>query len=334
LEVVEAKRGQGGEPQRVIPADVSVIVVNWNSLSYLSECLTSIYQYTEGVSFEVIVVDNASPEGGVDILEKKFPQIKVIKSDKNLGFAGANNLGFRYSTGAYILFLNPDTRLAGPAINVLLERTKLLPDAGVVGGKLLNTDLSVQTAAVQKFPTLLNQLPNVEYLRTRWPSCPLWDISPLFRETGGAVKVDVIPGACMMLKREVFERAGLFTEDYFMYAEDIDLNYKVRLLGLSSYYVGAARVVHHGGTSSSRQPVSHWSVLMKHRAMLKYYRKIGGPAYSALYQITMGISAVLHLMLLGVAFPFGDQQSVRVKSAKWKTVLRWSLGLERPTVNA
>jgi N-acetylglucosaminyl-diphospho-decaprenol L-rhamnosyltransferase len=334
LEVVEAKRGQGGEPQRVIPADVSVIVVNWNSLSYLSECLTSIYQYTEGVSFEVIVVDNASPEGGVDVLEEKFPQIKVIKSDKNLGFAGANNLGFRYSTGAYILFLNPDTRLAGRAINVLLEQAKSLSDAGVVGGKLLNTDLSVQTASVQKFPTLLNQLTNIEYLRTRWPGCPLWDISPLFRDTEGAVKVDVIPGACMMLKREVFERAGLFTEDYFMYAEDIDLNYKVRLLGLSSYYVGAARVVHHGGTSSSRQPVSHWSVLMKHRAMLKYYRKIGGPAYSALYQITMGISAVLHLVLLGAAFPFGDQQSVRVKSAKWKTVLRWSLGLERPTVNA
>jgi hypothetical protein len=220
-----------------------------------------------------------------------------------------------------------------PAVNILLEQMKILPDAGIVGCKLLNSDLSVQTASVQKFPTLLNQLANIEYLRMKWPSCPLWDISPLFRETEFPVKVEVIPGACMLLRRGVFERVGLLTEDYFMYAEDIDLNYKLKRLGLSSYYVGAAQIVHHGGTSSSRQPVSHWSILMKHRAMTKYYRMIGGPVYGLLYRITMGVSALVHLVFLAALFPLGDKEIVRLRSAKWSTVLQWSIGFDQPTIS-
>jgi GT2 family glycosyltransferase len=333
LEVAEHNAIRSSGPPPSDKVDVSVVCVNWNSLSYLRESLASIYEYTSGIRFEIIVVDNASPDGGGDALKAEFPQIILVKSSNNLGFAGANNLGFRHSLGSYVLLLNPDTKLVSPAINILLEQMKSLPDAGIVGCKLLNTDMSVQTASVQKFPTLLNQLTNVEYLRTRWPGCPLWDISPLFRSSEAPVKVEVIPGACMLLKREIFEKAGLLTEDYFMYAEDIDLNYKVRRLGLSSYYVGAAQIVHHGGTSSSRQMVSHWSIIMKHRAMLKYYRMIGGPFYGLLYRMTMGLSAVVHLALLSAAFPFGDKELVCLKFGKWRTVLKWSVGLGQPGVN-
>jgi N-acetylglucosaminyl-diphospho-decaprenol L-rhamnosyltransferase len=313
--------------------EVSVICVNWNSVSYLRECLASIYEHTTALRFEIIVVDNASPDGGVDVLKMEFPEIALVKSVRNLGFAGACNLGFRHSSGEYILLLNPDTELVGPAINTLLTQMKGLPDAGIVGCKLLNTDLSVQTASVQKFPTLLNQLTNIESLRTRWPGCPLWDISPLFRNSESPVKVEVIPGACMLLRRDIFERAGLLTEDYFMYAEDIDLNYKVKRLGLSSYYVGAAQIVHHGGTSSSRQPASHWSILMKHRAMTKYYHMLGGPVYGQLYRLTMGLSALLHVALLTFGAPFRDRDIVRLKLAKWSTVLRWAVGIDQPKIN-
>ncbi len=315
------------------PVEVSIVCVNWNSVPYLRECLASVYHYTSKIRFEIIVVDNASPDGGIDDLKEQFPEITVVKSSKNLGFAGASNLGFRHASGKYILLLNPDTRLINPAINILLEMIKTLPDAGVVGCKLLNTDLTVQTASVQKFPTLLNQLANLEYLRVRWPGFPLWDISPLFRDEVAPVRVEVIPGACMLLKREVFEKVGLLTEDYFMYAEDIDLNYKMRRAGLASYYVGAAHIVHHGGTSSLQQPVSNWSILMKHRAMLKYYRKIGGSVYGMLYRVVMGTSALVHLVLLAAVFPFGDKKVVRLKAAKWNTVLRWSVGLDQPPIN-
>ena len=337
LEVVDRKRvhDQVLDPimRTTDTIELSIVCVNWNSLAYLRECIESIYQNTSGINFEIIVVDNASPDRGGETLEQEFPEITVVKSENNLGFAGASNLGFRHSHGSHVLLLNPDTKLIGPAINILLQQIRSLPDAGIVGGKLLNTDSSIQTASVQKFPTLLNQLTNVEYLRMKWPGCPLWDISPLFLDTPQPIKVEVIPGACMLLKREVFERVGLLTEDYFMYAEDIDLNYKVRNLGLSSYYVGTAQIVHHGGTSSSRQPVSHWSILMKHRAMLMYYRMIGGPVYGLLYRVTMGLSALVHLALLAVLFPFGNKEEIRLKTEKWYTVLRWSLRLEQPVTS-
>jgi GT2 family glycosyltransferase len=211
--------------------ELSIICVNWNSLEYLRECIASVYQHTHGVSFEIIVVDNASPQGGVDALKQQFPEITIIKSEKNLGFAGANNVGFRRSSGDYVLFLNPDTKLAEPAINAMLQHIKMLPDAGIVGCKLLNTDLSVQLTSIQKFPTILNQVLDAEYLQLRWPHCFLWEIAPLFSNEVKLLKVEVITGACMLLRREVFERVGMFSEDYFMYAEDIDLNYKVRRAG-------------------------------------------------------------------------------------------------------
>jgi N-acetylglucosaminyl-diphospho-decaprenol L-rhamnosyltransferase len=309
--------------------DLSIICVNWNSLDYLLECIASIYEHTRGISYEVIVVDNASPEGRIEILEQQFPQVKIVRSDKNIGFAGANNLGFRQSSGQHVLLLNPDTKLIGPAITIMLEQIDSLPDAGIVGCKLLNTDLSTSTSSIQKFPTILNQLLNVEYLRLAFPSFPLWDISPLFSETSHPIKVEVIPGACMMLKRDTFERVGLLTEDYFMYAEDIDLNYKLRKLGLSSYYVGAAQIVHHGGGSSSRQKVSQWSTVMTYKAMLRFYRTSRGRMYAAAYRAAMGLAAAARLALLAIMFPFGDRDGIRCAAAKWSTVLKWALGVER-----
>lgn len=309
--------------------DLSIICVNWNSMDYLLECIASIYKFTPDVLFEVIVVDNASPEGGLEILATQFPLVRIVRSDHNLGFAGANNLGFRHCVGRHILLLNPDTKLMGPAINTMLDRLKSLPDAGIVGCQLLNSDFSVSTSSIQKFPTILNQLFNLEYLRLRFPAFALWDIEPLFAPATGPIKVDVIPGACMMLKRDVFERVGLLTEDYFMYAEDIDLNYKVRQLGFTSYYVGEAQIVHHGGGSSSRQKVNQWSTVMTYRAMLRFYRMSRGRMYGAAYRLAMGCAAVIRLVILAILFPFGDRQSIRWTAAKWSVVLKWAVGMEQ-----
>src|SRR5579872_7241306 len=214
--------------------ELSIICVNWNSVDYLRECIASVYEFTRDISFEIIVVDNASSQEGVDALKEKFPEVTLIKSAKNLGFAGANNLGFRRSSGAYVLLLNPDTKLISPAINVMLEHMKSLTDAGIVGCKLLNTDLSVQLTAIQKFPTILNQVFDLEYLQLRWPRCPLWEIAPLFSTSVKVIKVEVISGACMLLRRQVFQQVGMFSEEYFMYAEDIDLNYKVKSAGFTN----------------------------------------------------------------------------------------------------
>jgi GT2 family glycosyltransferase len=305
--------------------DLSIICVNWNSLAYLRECIASVYEQTHGISFEIIVVDNASPEGGVNGLKEEFPEIVLIKSPENIGFARANNLGFRNASGEYVLLLNPDTKLTSPAISILIENARALPDFGIVGGKLLNSDLSVQTQAIQKFPTILNQIASVESLRLRWPSCPLWDLGPLFVKNGKPVKVEVIPGACMLLKSETFTKAGMFSEEYFMYAEDLDLNRKVRALGLYNYYIEDAEIIHHGGKSSSRQEVSQWSTMMIQKAMVRYYRKNYGAGYAATYRAAMGASAAFRLFLLALMFPFLDREVFDAASSKWSTVLRWAM---------
>jgi N-acetylglucosaminyl-diphospho-decaprenol L-rhamnosyltransferase len=311
--------------------DLSIICVNWNSVDYLRECLTSIYQMTRSTSFEIIVVDNASPEGDVAVLEREFPEIKLVRSGTNLGFGGANNLGFRNSSGDHLLFLNPDTKLITPAITIMLEHLRSLPDAGILGCKLLNSDLSVQTESIQRFPRIINQLLDVEYLRLRWPSCRLWQIGALFGEPVGPTRVEVIPGACQLLKRNVFQAAGQYSEDYFMYAEDIDLNYKVAALGLGSYYVGQAAIIHHGGKSSGQHKVSQWSTAMKFRAMVTLYRKRHGYMYSSAYRVTMAIAATGRLMALAMIFPFAGvtpgKARVRAASAKWRTVLKCAVGL-------
>lgn len=310
--------------------ELSIICVNWNSADYLRDCIASVYEHTRDIAFEIIVVDNASTQEGVDALKEQFPEVTIIKSAKNLGFAGANNLGFRHSTGAYVLLLNPDTKLISPAINVMLGHMKTLAEAGIVGCRLLNTDLSVQLTAIQKFPTILNQVLDLEYLQVRWPHCSLWEIAPLFSRDVKLVKVEVISGACMLLRRQVFEQVGMFSEDYFMYAEDIDLNYKVKRAGFTNYYVGEATMIHHGGKSSSRQDVSYWATIMKYRAMRKLFQKMRGGLYGSLYRVAMGCAAVGRLMVLGLAYPLGnivwDREALRFATRKWAVILGWALG--------
>ena len=318
--------------------ELSIIFVNWNSVDYLRECLTSVFETTHGVSFEIVVVDNASSAGNVDLLKEEFPELKLIQSAKNLGFAGANNLGFKHSTGTYVLFLNPDTRLLGPTIETMLRHIKGLPDAGIVGCKLLNSDLTVQLSSIQKFPTILNQALDAEYLRLRWPRCPLWEIAPLFADDVTVLKVGVIPGACMLLRRTVFEQVGMFSEDYFMYAEDIDLNYKLKRAGFGSYYVGETAIIHHGGGSSSRHEIRQWAVTMKMNAMLRLFRTTHGTAYGNGYRVAMGTVAVARLIILFIGSLFaklcGRGLSTEGPSKKWMAVLIWATGRQQPAHEA
>jgi GT2 family glycosyltransferase len=315
--------------------ELSIIYVNWNSLDYLRNSIASVYEFTRATTFEIVVVDNASPEGGIDSIRNSFPEAMVIKSDKNLGFAGANNLGFQNSRGEYILLLNPDTRLFEPSIDVMMGYIKKLPDAGIVGCKLLNTDLSVQLSSIQKFPTILNQVVDAEYLRHRWPHSPLWGIAPLFEKNITSIPVEVIPGACMLLRRKVFEEVGCYSEDYFMYAEDIDLNFKIANHSYRNYYVGETAIVHHGGGSSAKQGANHWATIMKYKAMVLYFRKTRGSSHEWLYRAAVGSVAVLRVLLLTVMMPFGNvlwkKESLTFSFNKWKAVLKWAFGQQNLT---
>ncbi len=226
---------------------VSIIIVNWNSLAYLQECLHSIYENSGDIEFEVIVVDNASAVDETVAIKAAFPLAITIRSDKNLGFAGANNLGFQHASAPNILFLNPDTKVIGSAVATMVRRLEGSPEVGALGCKLLNTDGSVQTSCIQRFPTITNQVLDLEFLRQRFPLWSVWGIAPLFTDRSEVSDVEVISGACLMISREAFERAGRFSEKYFMYAEDVDLCYQTRKAGWRVCYTGDATVIHHGG---------------------------------------------------------------------------------------
>jgi hypothetical protein len=313
--------------------DLSIIIVNWNSAKYLKECLHSIFHETKDVDFEVIVVDNASYDAAGEMVGRAFPSIKFIQSHENGGFARANNLGFQHSLGRNLLFLNPDTRVIGSAINVMLRYLESLPDAGAIGCKLLYSDLSTQFHSVQRYPTILNQALDTDFLKNRYPAWNMWGLKPIIQYNGSPEKVEVVPGACVMVKREIFEEVGLFSTDYFMYGEDIDLCYKINQTDCKLYYVNSAEVVHHGGVSSRNRQVSSFQDVLMRESVFRFMVKTRGKTTALTYRMTMAIAAIGRFLLLTVLLPCvvcnGYRQKAFRTFNKWKSILRWSVGLEK-----
>lgn len=303
---------------------LSIIIVNWNSKDYLRKCLESVFTETRDIEFEVIVIDSASFDGCGEMLRAHFPQVSFIQGNQNIGFARANNEAFGVSKGNAILFLNPDTEVIGPAITALHEHLTKLPNAGAVGCKLLNSDGTVQTSCIQSVPTILNQLLDSEFLRAHWPRSPLWGMAPLFDATTAPQPVEAVSGACVMMKRSLFEQIGRFSEDFFMYAEDIDLSYKATHAGATNYYVPTAVVIHHGGSSTQQAP-SNFSVVMMREAIWRFLRKTRGNFYGLGYRVSMLLSSFCRLFLISPARLFGKGVS---SYSKWLAILRWSLNKE------
>ncbi len=311
--------------------DLSIIIVNWNSADFVRACLESVSQHTKNISYEIIVVDNASYDDCRDIVIEKFPLAKFVQSDQNVGFARANNLGATCAQGSVILFLNPDTEIQNSAIDCFYSYFQQLPDSGVVGCRLLNSDGSLQTSCVQSLPTVLNQVLDAEVLRKLFPKSRLWGIAAF--STGKAVsEVEAVSGACMMIRRNVFDLVGGFSTDYFMYGEDLDLCYKVRQAGYRNYHVGGVTVVHHGGGSSS-QTRSDFSIVMMRESVYRFLYKSRGALYSAYYRTALSVAAVMRLALLILLLPvWSVRNNLSCWSAslrKWSAILRWGLGLMR-----
>lgn len=314
------------------PLDLSIITVNWRSVDFLRKCLASIYANTKDLEFEIIVVDNASGDGCGEMLARKFPAVEFVQSPENLGFARANNLGFSHSSGQNLLFLNPDTEVIGAAVQVLLNALESLRDAGIVGPKLLNSDGSIQTSCIQRFPTIVNQVLDLDYLRTKFPKASLWGTRPLFEPVSAPVPVEVISGACLMIRRQIFEQVGLFTAHYFMYAEDVDLCFKAQQAGWKIYYVGQASVIHHGGGSTNAKRANTFSAVVMRESMCRFLRARRGKLYATAYQAMMALTAAARLVVAGTLFLLSlgrfRRSTLSAIFAKWAGVFRWAIGLE------
>jgi N-acetylglucosaminyl-diphospho-decaprenol L-rhamnosyltransferase len=311
---------------------LSIIIVNWNSTDYLRRCLASIYRETKGISIEVVVVDNASRDDScAELIRGEFQSAILQCNSKNMGFARASNRGYELSSGEILLFLNPDTEIRGDVFTHMVKELKVAPCTGAVGSRLLNSDGSLQTSCVQSYPTILNQLLDSEFLRNRFPTSRLWGMQPLFACTANPARVDVVSGACLMVKREVFAQVGQFDDSYFMYVEDVDLCRRITGAGYTIHYMNDCEVIHHGGKSSAVQG-RHFANLRQQQAILQFFAATRGRWYSLLYRVGVAFAAAIRLIIIVGLLPLriGAHTAAKWKFTlhKWCCIFRWAIGLE------
>jgi O-antigen biosynthesis protein len=233
--------------------DISVIIVNYNVKEFIQNLVHSIYKSAGNLSYEIIIVDNASSDGSVELITSLFPEIKLIANKENLGFGKANNLGIKEAKGDYLLFLNPDTIVREDTFIKMLEFFRNVPDAGLAGCRILNPDGTLQLACRRSFPGPWTSFCKVTGLSTLFPHSRIFARYNLtYLDENKTYEVDAVSGSFMMMKREVYEKIGGFDEQFFMYGEDLDLCYRVQKAGYKVYYVHTTEIIHYKGESTKR----------------------------------------------------------------------------------
>lgn len=230
--------------------DVSIIIVNLNSRQLLADCLTSIYEHTRELTFEVIVVDNASSDGSVEMVNTQFPQVRLIANEVNNRYAIANNQGLAIAQGKYVLYLNGDTLLQGNSVKDMADFLNAHPETGGVGVPMMYPDGRFQDACF-RFPSAINVFYLLCVSRFYWKTW-LAGNYPQLEELRKPHPVDFVVGACFMTRRNILKQIGGMDEDYYFYGEDSDLCYRIWQAGWPLFYVpGATSVIHYGGVSST-----------------------------------------------------------------------------------
>lgn len=238
--------------------DLSIIIVNWNTKNLLLQCLESVYQTIKRIEMEVFVVDNGSIDGSVVAAKERFPEVKFIQNEINLGFAMANNQALRLAKGRYLLLLNPDTQVKKGAIERLISFMDAHSEAGGAGAQLLNSDGSRQNS-IANFPSLATELLNKSLLRWLFPKA----FPGKERNYPEPIEVDSVIGACMIIRRDAIEQVGLLDEDYFLFLEETDWCYRMKRAGWKIYHVPQAEIYHFQGKGVE---------IEKKKARVEYYR--------------------------------------------------------------
>lgn len=281
--------------------ELSICIVTYQAREYLRGCLNSIRTHPPAVSYEVILSDNHSTDGTLEMLAQDYPEVQVICNPGNMGFAAPTNQTLRQARGRYLLLLNPDTIVHPQAFDRLLEFLEAHPEVGICGPKVLNSDGSLQMpcrrgesrpwAVFSYFLGLSRLFPASRlfggYLLNYLPED---EIHP----------VDGVSGSCMLVRRQVTDEIGILDERFFAYQEDADFCFRARQAGWQVYYVPTAQVTHYGGQGGSRvQPFR--SIYEWHRSYWLHYRKNMARDYFFLfnwfYYLAMGVKLVLSLLV-------------------------------------
>ena len=303
--------------------DLSIIIVNWNTRDLLAQCLESVISSQISVArhkgaelmtddwlltTEVFVVDNASTDGSAAMVRERFPQVRLIENSENVGFAQANNRAIRESSGRYVLLLNPDTEVHPGALASLLALMDTHPQAAAAGPRLLNPDGALQPSCHPMLTPWREfwRLLFLERIRRR----ATYDVARWNLRTPR--QVEVIKGACLMLRREALDQVGLLDERYFIYTEEMDLCYRLRQAGWELYWVPEAQVVHYG--EGSTQQVAEAMYVQLYRSKVQFHRKTGGDGRARLFKTLLALAYLPRLVVAVLGAPFSPTLAARART--------------------
>jgi len=281
------------------PIDLTIIVVSYNTRALTLRCLRSVFERTRGPAFELLVVDNASTDGSADAIARDFPQVRLMRSETNLGFARANNLAARAARGAYLLLLNPDTWILDDAIGTLLAFARAKAHAGIFGGRTLFADLTLNPTSCWGRPTPWSALCRGLGLSAVFRGSRWFDPEALGGWKRDSVReVDIVTGCFLLLARDLWRELGGFDPTFHMYGEDADLCLRARRRGRPCLICPDAAIVHLGGAS---EPVRSAKMVRLFRAKAQLFERHWSAAAARFGAVTLDLWALTRLATFAAA---------------------------------
>lgn len=313
---------------------VTIVIVNWNTRDLLHDCLKSLKTSISYEKMITVVVDNASRDGSREMVNMSFPEVILLNSGGNIGFARANNLAIPYIKTPLVLYLNPDTVVFPDSIAKMIDFMAKEETVGALGCKMLWPNGETQPLGLQWFPTPLTELLGMLFISSN--TIPLLKRLLPYKDPDANSYVSKLYGGCLMARKEVLDKVGYFDERFFMYGEDVDLSRRILDAGWKLFYLNDSRVVHicgGAGAGSSNQ----FSTLMKCESICKLMQKYYGSVGKVKYKSIVFFGSLLRLSILyllrstsGLVGTKGDKYSKSI--FKNIAMLKWSLGMQRPMI--
>ena len=257
--------------------DISIVILNYNDKEYLRGCLQSLEHCSKSRQVEIVVSDNASVDGSIEMVEAEFPHVRLLKNTENLGFTKGNNAGIRVCAGRYIFLLNSDIKVLDGCIDAMAQFLDDHPKVGIAGPKILNRDMSHQSSCRQ-YPTLWNNFCQATGLAKFFRGSRLFSGEHMFFFHGDRVlDVDVLVGCFSALRCAAIDQVGMLDENFYMYGDDLDWCRRLREGGWRVVFNPGAQAIHYMGTSTTRKDPVRYGLLQQ-QSVLRYWRKYHGRA--------------------------------------------------------
>jgi hypothetical protein len=296
--------------------DISIVIVSFNTRDVLRECMQSVERESAGLRIEVLIVDNHSSDGSPEMIEREFPQVRLFRSEVNLGFASANNVALKVARGRYLVLLNSDAFLCPNALTIAVQHLDQQPSVGLAGARLVGRDYSWQPSA-RMFPSLLTDFFVLTGLASRFPKSRIFGrFDRTWADPLLPAQTDWVPGAFSIMRADALAKAGLFDPEFFLYSEEVDLCKRIRNSGFKVWYWPDIVVIHIGGESSRQVKSLEMSsagsqlVLWRMRSTLLYYRKHHGFAAWGAKLLEIGL---FQLTILRNRFSSDPRRQARAK---------------------